>query len=388
MNIAIRNATVHTVTGGIIRRGTVLVSEGRIQEVGCDVEVPGGYRIVNGSGKRLFPGFIDAHCHVGNFGEGTGGINDDGNEMTSPVTPAIRALDGINPHDLAFHDARKYAVTTLCILPGSANVIGGMGCVLKPRGVIMDEMLVEGATAGLKAAFGENPKRVYGDQKKCPGTRMGTALVMREAWVRALTYREKKEKDPEKAPDRDLHMEALLDVLEGRQPLRCHAHSAYDMVTALRIAREFGYTMTLEHTTEGHLITDFLKRQGIRCQVGPGPTHRSKVELRELTFTTPGILAGAGIKVSISTDAPVIPIQYLPNCAGWAVRDGMDEEDALAAITMNPAEVLGISHRVGSIEKGKDADLGLWTGMPWDASARCVLTLIDGEVVWEAQAKR
>jgi len=185
-----------------------------------------------------------------------------------------------------------------------------------------------------------------------------------------------------------LNMEAMLEVLEGRQPLRCHAHSAFDMVTALRIAREFGYEITLEHTTEGHLIVDHLKNSGVRCQVGPSPTHRSKVELRELTFTTPGILADAGIPVSISTDAPVIPIQYLPNCAGWAIRDGMAEDLALAAITIRPAEVLGISHRVGSIEKGKDADLGLWTRMPWDASSKCVLTVIDGEIVWEAGAGR
>lgn len=385
--LAVKNATVHTVTGGTVRRGTVLVSGGRIEAAGQEVPVPSGYRVIQGAGKHLFPGFIDAHCHVGNFGEGSGGINYDGNEATSPTTPAIRAIDGINPHDPAFEDARRYAVTTLCILPGSANVIGGMGCVVKPRGVIIDRMVVRDARPGLKAAFGENPKRVYGDQKKCPGTRMGTALVLREAWVKALTYRDKTRKDPEKAPDRSLEMEALLEVLEGRQPLRCHAHSAFDMATAVRIAREFGYEITLEHTTEGHLITDFLKEQGIRCQVGPGPTHRSKVELRELSFTTPGILAAAGIPVSISTDAPVIPVQYLPNCAGWAIRDGMREEDALAAVTIRPAEVLGIAHRVGSIEPGKDADLGLWTGMPWDSSARCVLTMIDGEIVWEASKR-
>lgn len=387
MKTAITNTTIHTVTRGVIRRGTVLVEDRTITRVGDSVEIPDGFRVIRGRGKHLFPGFIDAHCHVGNFGEGSGEMGYDGNEATSPTTPAVRAIDGINPRDPAFEDARKYAVTTLCVLPGSANVIGGMGCVLKPRGVIVDRMVVEGARPGLKGAFGENPKRVYGDQKKCPSTRMGTALVIREAWVKALAYREKRNRDPEKAPDRDLHMEALLEVLEGRQPLRCHAHSAFDMVTAVRIAREFGYEITLEHTTEGHFITDFLKEQGIRCQVGPSQSHRSKIELRELSFATPGILAAAGIPVSISTDAPVIPIQYLPNCAGWAIRDGMKEEDALAAITMGPARVLGLEDRVGSIEQGKDADLGLWTKMPWDASSRCVLTMIDGEIVWEEGRK-
>lgn len=380
---AITGADIHTVTDGTVRNGTLVIENGLIRDILCEAAVPEGAEEIRANGAQLYPGFIDAHCHVGNFGEASGDANYDGNEATSPTTPAIRAIDGINPHDMAFGDARKYAITTLCILPGSANVIGGTGCVVKPRGTIIDEMVVKDARPGMKAAFGENPKRVYGEQHKCPSTRMGTAMVMREAWVKALTYMEKMEKGGDKAPDRDLAMEALQAVLRGEQPLRCHAHSAHDMVTAVRIAREFGYEITLEHTTEGHLISDFLLKQGIRCQVGPSQSHRSKIELRELSFTTPGILARAGIPVSISTDAPVIPIQYLPNCAGWAIRDGMDKDLALAAITIRPAEVLGIEHRTGSIERGKDADLGLWTGMPWDASAKCVLTLIDGEEVWK-----
>lgn len=391
MNLAIKNATIYTITKGIIRKGTVLISHGKIKKVGQEITIPADYQVFNGNGKYLFPGFIDAHCHVGIFGEGTGEPGEDGNEMTNPITPAVRALDGINPHDPGFSDAREYGITTICILPGSGNVIGGMGIVLKTTGTVIDEMLVENSKPGLKAAFGENPKRVYGSQTKTPMTRMGTAWLMREAWIKALNYKRKLElgaKDPEKMPERDLGMEILLDVLEGRQTLRCHAHSAYDIVTAVRIAKEFGYSLTIEHTTEGHLITDFLVKSGIMCQVGPSATSRTKVELREKSFTTVSTLDKAGVHVSISTDAPVIPIEYLPNCAGWAMRDGLSEESALACITIRPAKVLGIDKRVGSIEEGKDADLGLWDAMPYDASARCHLTLIGGNVVYEKPKKK
>jgi imidazolonepropionase-like amidohydrolase len=391
MKIAIKGATIHTVTKGIIKRGTVLVDKGKITAVGQDLTIPQGYKVINGSGKYLFPGFVEAHCHVGNFGEGTGSIAFDGNEMTNPITPAIRALDGINPLDMAFGDARQYGITTICVLPGSGNVIGGMGVVLRTVGTILDEMIIPEGKPGLKAAFGENPKVVYSEQKRCPSTRMGTALVMREAWVKALEYKRKLalgKKDKEKMPERDLGMEVLLQVLDGKEALRCHAHNAYDMVTAIRIAREFGYQLTLEHATEGHLIADYLVKQGIICMVGPSAGHRSKVELRELKYATCGILERAGVKITITTDAPVISIQYLPNCAGWAIRDGMSEEGALRAITINPAEVLGLAKRKGSIEKGKDADLGLWDGLPFDATSSCHLTLIDGEIVWEKPAKK
>ncbi len=214
---------------------------------------------------------------------------------------------------------------------------------------------------------------------------------MREAWVKALEYKRKLalgKKDKEKMPERDLGMEALLEVLDGRESLRCHAHNAYDIVTAIRIAREFGYKLTLEHATEGHLITDFLAREKVYCSVGPSAGHRSKVELRELKYATCGILEKAGVKITITTDAPVISIQYLPNCAGWAIRDGMSEAGALRAITINPAEVLGLAKRKGSIEVGKDADLGLWDGLPFDATSSCDLTMIEGGIVWEKPAKK
>jgi imidazolonepropionase-like amidohydrolase len=391
MKIAIKGATVYTVTKGIIKRGTVLLDKGKIAAVGEDLTIPKEYKVINGAGKFLFPGLVEAHCHVGNFGEGTGSIAFDGNEMTNPITPAIRALDGINPLDMAFGDARQYGITTICVLPGSGNVIGGWGVVLKTVGTILDDMIIPGGKAGLKAAFGENPKVVYSEQKKCPSTRMGTALVMREAWVKALEYKRKLElgkKDKEKMPERDLGMEALLEVLDGKETLRCHAHNAYDIVTAIRIAHEFGYKLTLEHCTEGHLITEFLAREKIYCSIGPSAGHRSKVELREMKYATCGILEKAGIKLTITTDAPVISIQYLPNCAGWAIRDGMSEAGALRAITINPAEVLGLAKRKGSIEVGKDADLGLWDGLPFDATSSCDLTMIEGGIVWEKPAKK
>jgi len=340
-------------------------------------------RIINATGKWILPGFIDAHCHVGIGEEIYRYEGDDLNEMTDPLTPELRAIDGINPEDAGFRDARLGGVTAAFTCPGSANVIGGTGVVVKTSGRIVEEMIVR-EPAGLKVAFGENPKSVYGEQKKMPMTRMGTAALLRQAFVDAQNYREKLEQgrnDPEKLPERDLGLEAINLVLDKKIPLRAHAHRADDLMTAIRIAREFNVDLVLDHCTEGHKIADIIKEYGYPAVIGPSLINRSKVELKDKTFETPGILARSGVKVAIMTDHSVTPIEYLPLCAALAVRNGMDEEDALKAITLWPAEILGINDRMGSLEEGKDADIVVWERKPLSLEAVPMAVLINGKVV-------
>ncbi|MCL1917179.1 MAG: amidohydrolase family protein [Peptococcaceae bacterium] len=336
--------------------------------------------VVDATGHWVLPGFIDAHCHVGIGEEIYRDEGDDVNEMTEPLTPQLRALDGVNPEDVGFQDARQAGVTAVFTCPGSANVIGGTGVVLKTAGRVVDHMILRDP-AGLKVAFGENPKMVYGEQKKMPMTRMGTAALLRQALADAQNYVEKKvqgESDPDKLPDWDLGLENIALVLNKTIPLRAHAHRSDDIMTAIRIAREFDVDLILDHCTDGHKIADILAAYPYGAVIGPSLTSRAKVELKDRTFGTPGVLVKQGIKVAIVTDHGVIPIEYLPLCAALAVRSGMTEEDALKAITIWPAELLGVSHRVGSLESGKDADLVLWSHRPlsWEAEAKAVM--IDG----------
>lgn len=381
---AIKGGTVYTMKGEVIEGGTVLVEGGKIAKVGKDLSIPEGCEVIDATGKYVFPGFIDAHSHVGIFEEGVGEIGEDGNEMTDPVTPHLRALDAVSPEDKAFDDAVKGGVTCVFTGPGSANVIGGQSIAVKTYGRVIDKMVVK-APAGLKVAFGENPKRVYGQQKKMPSTRMGTAALLREALTKAKNYLEKKKIAMEKGEffEKDLKMEVLCDVLEKKIPLRAHAHRAFDIMTAIRIAKEFYVDIVIEHCTEGHLIADELAELGVPAVVGPSLTSRSKIELKDLSFRTAGILANRGVKVAIMTDHPVIPVQYLNVCAGLAVREGMKVEDALAAITINAAEIIGIQDRVGSIEEGKDADIVVWDGFPLEVMSKPELVIIDGKVVYK-----
>lgn len=381
---AIKGGTVYTMKGEVIEGGTVLVEGGKIAKVGKDLSIPEGCEVIDATGKYVFPGFIDAHSHVGIFEEGVGEIGEDGNEMTDPVTPHLRALDAVSPEDKAFDDAVKGGVTCVFTGPGSANVIGGQSIAVKTYGRVIDKMVVK-APAGLKVAFGENPKRVYGQQKKMPSTRMGTAALLREALTKAKNYLEKKKIAMEKGEffEKDLKMEVLCDVLEKKIPLRAHAHRAFDIMTAIRIAKEFDVDIVIEHCTEGHLIADELAELGVPAVVGPSLTSRSKIELKDLSFRTAGILANRGVKVAIMTDHPVIPVQYLNVCAGLAVREGMKVEDALAAITINAAEIIGIQDRVGSIEEGKDADIVVWDGFPLEVMSKPELVIIDGKVVYK-----
>ena len=382
---AIVNGIVYTMAGKVIENGTILIEAGKITAVGPNLEIPAGTEIIDAGGKFVMPGIIDAHTHIGVYEEGIGFEGADGNELTNPSTPHIRALDAINPLESGFKGAIAGGVTSVGTGPGSGNVIGGQAIAIKTWGKVVDDMIIM-EPLGLKIAFGENPKRVYSSQKKSPSTRMAVAAILRENLVAARNYMTKLEKgktDPDKAPDRDLKMEILVKVLNKEIPLRAHAHRADDIITAVRIAEEFDVRIVIEHCTEGHLIADFLAEKGIPAIVGPTLGTRPKVELVNTTFKTPGILHKAGVKVALTSDHPVFPVQQLPIAAALAHKDGLPEEEALKSITINAAEISGIAHRVGSIEVGKDADIVIFSGHPFDWKTQVEKTLIDGEIVYE-----
>jgi len=384
--IFIKNAKVFTMEGKTFDKGDVIVKDGKIQEVGENLTAPEGAKVIDGEGKILMPGMIDAHTHLGLFEDAIGFEGNDVNEMTDPSTPHLRAIDGVNPMDKTFKDAVMGGITSTATGPGSANVIGGQFAIIKTHGDYIDDMIVEEYNA-MKVAFGENPKRVYAEKKTSPMTRMATAAVLRENLLKAKAYKEKKEEagiDKSKMPAYDMKMEALQPVLDRKVPLKAHAHRADDILTAIRIAKEFNTKITLEHCTEGHLIVDIIKRENLTAVVGPSFGHNTKFELKNKTFETPGVLNRAGVKVAIMTDHPVIPIESLPMAAALAVKSGMDELEALKAITIYPAEILGMESRLGSIKAGKDGDLVLWDKNPLDIQAKVAVTIINGEVVYEA----
>jgi len=379
-----------------IEGGIVLIDDGRIVGVGTDVEVPTDAETIDASGQVVMPGMIDAHCHTGVFGDGVGSIHSDGNEMTDPITPHLRAIDAIHPEDIAFKDLREAGVTTINTGPGSGNLIGGQTVAIKTAGRTVDEMLVA-FPVGMKMALGENPKRVYGEQKKTPSTRMGNAATLREWLVKAQGYLDKGARHAKKLTDFqagvegaaepepfeiDLKLEALAQVLRREIPAHIHAHRADDIMTAIRIAEEFELDLVLIHATEGYKIADILAKRMIPCVPGPILFSRSKVELRDMTPRNAGILANAGVKVAIQTDQ-MSAVRYLRLDAAVAVNEGMSDDDALRAITLTPAEVLGIDDRVGSLEAGKDADIVILSAHPLDvAHGRVQRVLIGGETVF------
>lgn len=379
--IHIKNGKLYTMTNGIIEKGNILVEHGKIIAIGENVEVPKDAEIIDAEGKLVFPGFIDAHCHLGMWEDAIGFEGADGNESVDPVTPHLRAIDAIYPMDKTFEEAREGGVTTVCTGPGSANVIGGIFSTIKTYGHRIDDMIID-ETAALKVAFGENPKRTYSNQKKSPSTRMATAAILREQLFKARAYKEKLE-NADKKPDYDMKLEPLVKVLNREIPLKAHAHRTDDIFTALRIAKEFDVNITLDHCTEGHLIVEDLLKENKYIISGPQMTERTKYELKNKTFKSPAIMSRAGLKIAITTDHPVIPIQYLPICAGMAVRDGMDEAEALKAITINAAEVLGLHNRLGSLEVGKDADIVIFDGHPFDVTSKSEFVLIDGKIVFQ-----
>ncbi len=384
--LAIVNGKILTITRGTIDKGTILVEDGKIKAVGPDVSVPEGAEVIDASGMWVTPGFIDAHSHIGLFGEPAVRATRDGNEVTDPITPQLRGIDSLNPDDPSFADALGGGVTALYTGPGSANVIGGTGLVIKLAGRTAEEMALPG-TEGMKMALGENPKRVYGEGKsKAPATRMAIAALLRDALVKAQNYMNKwdQAESEGKKPERDLRWEALAKVLRREMKARIHAHRADDIMTAIRIAEEFNLDLVVEHATEGYKIADILAEKGVPCVVGPLLMSRSKMELKDVTLRNPGILARAGVKVAIQCDT-ASNTRWLALHAGLAVREGMPEEEALRAITINPAEILGVADRMGSIEPGKDADLAIFDGHPFMTYTKCMYTLVNGKVVHRRQ---
>ncbi len=375
MDVAVTNAHVVPVEGEPFD-GTVLVRDGRIAALGADVEVPDGVERVDARGQWLLPGFVDAHTHLGVSEEAEGWAGQDVNEMTDPVMASVRALDAINPHEQGFDDALSGGVTTVNVNPGSGNPIGGLTVAIHTYGRYVEEMVLR-SPSGLKAALGENPKRVYGEQQKTPSTRLGTAMVIRKAFIEAQNHLDKGDEE-----GRNLTHEALAMVLRREIPWRQHSHRADDIATAIRIAEEFGFELVLDHGTEAHLLADVIAAKGIPVLLGPLMVSRSKVEVRNRALSNPGRLAAAGVDVSLITDHPVVPIDFLIHQATLSVKEGLERDAALRAITINPARVMGVDDRVGSLAEGKDADLVLWSGDPLDPMQRALQVWIGGQQVY------
>jgi len=377
------NARLFPISRPPIEKGLFLVRDGKIVFAGQG-EVPADAEVIDLTGKTVLPGFVDEHAHVGLWGEWYGQPQQDGNEATNPVTPEVRAIDSVWPAHSAFNDARSGGVTTVQVTPGSGNIIGGEMAVIKTVGKVIDDMIVKNPS-GMKAALGENPKGLYGRNGKMPSTRMGNAAVLRAALYKAKDYEKKlaaAEKDPTKAPDTDLGLLGLLKVLRGEIPLRIHAHRADDIVTAVRIAEEFGIDFSIEHCTDGATVAEFLGKRKAKVNVGPSMWHRAKVETWNISLETAGILAKAGCRVSIISDHPFHPIQFLSTAAAMCWANGMSEEDALRAVTLTPAETLGVADRVGSLDEGKDADFVVWSGHPFQIRSKVEQVFIGGVKVF------
>ena len=377
----IKNGLIHDAVNRDPYIADIKVTDGKITEIAKDLAPEAGEECIDASGLGIYPGFIDAHCHLGLDGWGIGFEGADYNEMGDICTPQMRAEDSFNPQDPTVHMAAKGGVTTVGTGQGSSNAIGGTWIAVKTTGECVDDMIIK-APIAMKCALGENPKRCYRDKGNY--ARMSTASVIRNMMFKAKDYLARKEAagdDVTKMPGFDFKCEAMIPVLKKEIPLKIHAHQANDILTAIRLAKEFDVLLTIEHVTEGHIIADKLANCPYPLAVGPTLTHASKFELKNKSWTTPGILASKGCKVSIVTDSPVIPQEYLPLCAGLAVKAGMDAFEALKAITINPAEQIGVSDRVGSLEKGKDADIVICDGDPMVSSSNVKLVLINGKKI-------
>jgi imidazolonepropionase-like amidohydrolase len=380
----IKNGLVYTMSKDEAEYLDLLIDGSVFVKVEPHIEPEVDWEVIDAAGMNIFPGFIDAHSHLGMQESAIGFEGQDTNEMTDILTPHLRAIDGINPMDITFKEAALGGVTTVGTGPGSANVLGGTFCAIKTVGHRVDDMVINDCVA-MKCAFGENPKRCYKDKNNF--SRMSTAAKLREMLIKAKEYDEKKQSakgNPCKMPKWDMKLEALLPVIHKEIPLKAHAHQANDIFTAIRIAKEFDVRMTLEHVTDGALIAEELAQEkDFMLAVGPSLHSRSKFECRNLDFNAPAALSNAGIPISIITDAPVVPQQYLAMCAGLAVQAGMKPIEALKAITINPARHLGVDHRVGSIEVGKDADLVIVDGSPFEILDTVSMVFVNGERVTE-----
>ena len=386
----ITNGRIKTMAGAEYRNGQILIENGKIKAVGEDVERPDGAQKIDAGGHLVTPGMIDAHCHIGLFGSALRWEGEDANEEMDPITPHLRGLDSIDPMDECFENARRGGITTIATGPGSGNVIGGSFAALKTDGKRVDDMVLLEPLA-MKAAFGENPKSSYGLKGKSPYTRMAVAALLREALFKAQRYAQELEAyeastdEGKKRPPFDMKMEALLPVIRRQIPLKAHVHRADDICTAIRIAKEFDVKLTIDHCTEGHLIADILAAEGYPVLIGPSFGDKTKPEVRNKTFDTVKVLSDAGLKVAIITDAPVVPIERLPLCAGLAMEAGLEEQKAWECITINPAAIMGVDDRTGSIEPGKDADIVIHSGDPLrDIGSHALYTIIDGKIVYKA----
>lgn len=379
----IKNATIVTMGPQGTVQGDLRIEEGKIKEIAEGLQAATEETVIDASGKYVFPGMVEAHCHLGMEESAIRQEGDDVNEMSDPITPQVRAIDGCNPMDETITNACKAGITTVAAGPGSANVIGGTFIAYKTHGISIDEMVIQNPVA-MKCAFGENPKRVYQDSRI--KTRMNIAALLRETLMKTKEYMAKKEAangDVTKMPAYDMKLEAMIPVIKKELPLKCHAHRADDILTVIRIAKEFDLKVTLDHCTDGEVIRKQVKASGYPAIVGPSLTHKSKFELANKSFATAGVLNKEGILIAITTDSPVIPQEYLPLCAALAMKDGLEEEEALKAITINPAKILGLDDRIGSLEPGKDADLVICTSSVLDTQNIVEYTMINGEVVYE-----
>lgn len=381
--MVIINGKIITMEEETIECGYVRISEGKIAEIGTMEaygEEKGVEDIIDVKGAWVMPGLIEAHAHIGISEEKWGVIADDCNEGTNPVTPYLRAIDAINPMDPAFHEAIGAGITSVMAGPGSANVVGGQFAFIKTQGRCVDNMIVK-HPAAMKIAFGENPKTAYGDRDMYPSTRMGTAALLRQTIFESVQYWEKKKRG--ELHELDFEKECWIPVLKKEIPLKAHAHRADDILTAIRIAKEYGLDMTIDHGTESHLITDEVKKSGFPVIVGPDLTSRSKLEVQNMNFKTNRILHEAGVLFAITTDHPVTMIQYLPLCAGLAVKQGLPMEEGLKAITINAAKICKVDDKVGSLKIGKDADIAVFTGNPMEVFTETLYTIINGKIVYE-----
>lgn len=384
----IKNGKIFTMGERDFEKGDILIEAGKIVKVAEEINLEKIHKndeyIIDAKGAWIIPGMIDAHCHLGLIEESMGGEGVNVNETSDPVTPHIRAIDGINPMDGGFFKAKRAGITTVVTGPGSTNVIGGEFAAIKTHGIVIDDMIVK-APIAMKVAFGENPKRIYKSKNKMPMTRMATAALLRDTLVEAQNYLVKKKRAEEKGDyfDKKLKYEALIPVLERRVPLKAHAHRADDILTSIRIAKEFDLKLTIEHCTEGHLITEHIKKSGYDVIAGPSLSFNSKIEVKNKSFKTSVELIKAGVKTAIMTDHPVIPIEQLPLAVAFAMREGLSFHEALRTVTIDAAEIVGIADRVGSLEEGKDADLVILSGSPFELTTKTLYTIINGEVVYK-----
>lgn len=377
--LLIQNGTLFTMETNEEIRADLLIENGRITKIAKEIVPTEHMEIIDAANLRVYPGFIDAHSHIGISEEKKTALGDDCNEGTNPITPHVRAIDGVNPMDSAFHNALAAGITGVMVGPGSANPIGGQFAFIKTYGRRIDDMVVL-APAAIKIAFGENPMTNYGPNGNMPSTRMGIAALIREELSMAKQYF-----DDDGAGADTFRMECYRDLFEGRIPLKAHAHRADDIFTAIRIANEFGLELTLDHCTEGHLIADDIASSGYPAIVGPSLASRSKDEVSLLDFKTPGVLQKAGVMVALTTDHPVSRIQQLPLCAGLAAKEGMGEWGALRAITIDAARICRVDHRLGSLKEGKDADIIICDGNPLEIASSVKITIVNGQIAWRSE---